>query len=300
MTVASPTGQSTILWLDANGYLARVANAAGEKLSFTYLDGLMVSLTDAASRVHRFTYDSAGRLVRDENPAGGVTTIAHASLISSGLVSDTVATTSVMGRTTTYRSDRSPDGTQLQSLVSPDGARDEATIKSDGTQSHTVAGGMKTTTKIAGDPRFCHRRSEPGPRPSPSPGTRGPPGDFKRHDSLGRSTSKATDGHSGGLTSVLRLRSTLHRGHAAPAPPDCSPRAGTRNVPTLRRALKREHLSRGPRVRDDPMKLVPSEAVGDRSRRSLHGGLVRARRAWLAPKLMPSPAPLGFANSATR
>ena len=63
---------------------ANVTNPAGDAVQLTYYSGtatgLLATLTDARGNVHRYTYDALRRLIRDENPAGGVTTLARTDL----------------------------------------------------------------------------------------------------------------------------------------------------------------------------------------------------------------------------
>jgi YD repeat-containing protein len=63
--ILGPYGQRTGLTLDANNYLAIIANPAGESVAFTYLgDGLLATLTDPRSNVYRFSYDTIGACFR--------------------------------------------------------------------------------------------------------------------------------------------------------------------------------------------------------------------------------------------
>lgn len=67
--IIAPGGQVTSLVTDANGYLALVNNPANEQVSMTYTaDGLLTQLVDARNGVHKFQYDSLGRLIVDEDP----------------------------------------------------------------------------------------------------------------------------------------------------------------------------------------------------------------------------------------
>src|SRR5438132_4234644 len=82
--IVAPFGQRTTLAVQGDGYLSRVTNPAGEAVQLTYNSGnaagLLATLTDPRGHVHRYLYDAMGRLVRDENPAGGVTTLARTDL----------------------------------------------------------------------------------------------------------------------------------------------------------------------------------------------------------------------------
>jgi YD repeat-containing protein len=74
--IVSPFGQRTTLLVDSNGFLARITNPAGEAVQLvSTAGGLLTSLTDPRSNTHRFFYDLLGRLVRDEDPAGGFSTL---------------------------------------------------------------------------------------------------------------------------------------------------------------------------------------------------------------------------------
>src|SRR5690606_32196349 len=70
--IISPYGQETLFDLNDSGYIARITNPAGEQQEFGYLDnGLLTEYVTPRGHSYAFTYDSLGRLIRDDDPAGG-------------------------------------------------------------------------------------------------------------------------------------------------------------------------------------------------------------------------------------
>ena len=76
--IVAPHGQTTALAVDGDGYLVSITNPAGEAISFTYGNGgLLASMTDAKGQPHGFGYDALGRLIHDQDPAGGFKDLAR-------------------------------------------------------------------------------------------------------------------------------------------------------------------------------------------------------------------------------
>ena len=85
--IVSPYGQRTSLAVNSEGWLERVSNTAGEMVEIGYTEGgLFNSLLDSRGGLHRFVYDTMGRLVRDEDPAGGVTSLERQEIENGYLV----------------------------------------------------------------------------------------------------------------------------------------------------------------------------------------------------------------------
>ncbi|HVW30878.1 MAG TPA: LamG-like jellyroll fold domain-containing protein [Polyangiaceae bacterium] len=79
-SIAGPFGHITTLGVDANGFLSSVLDPAGAETDFTYTDGgLMTSRIDPNEGVHSFDWDDEGRLLRDQNAAGGFQTLSRAA-----------------------------------------------------------------------------------------------------------------------------------------------------------------------------------------------------------------------------
>jgi RHS repeat-associated protein len=149
--ILAPFGQHTALTTDANGYLASVANPAGEIVRlFSKSSGLLDSLVDPRGKTHRFTYSSLGQLRRDDDPAGGFSTLAFRQ----GTTKDTVDLTTALGRKTTYRTERMPNGDTRQIVTDPAGMVKTSVVGSDGGTATDGADGTSTAASVRGDPRF--------------------------------------------------------------------------------------------------------------------------------------------------
>jgi RHS repeat-associated protein len=153
--IVAPFGQRTILDVDTDGYLSRVTNPAAESVQLTYnigvAEGLLSTLTDPRGNMHRYQYDALGRLVRDENPAGGVTTLARTDITDNHYA---VAVTTALGRVTTYEVEEIPTGDTRRVRIDPDGARTETLIRNDGSRRVSYPDGMVVDLVDGPDPRF--------------------------------------------------------------------------------------------------------------------------------------------------
>ena len=79
--------------------LAKIIRPLYKEISLEYSsEGLLTSLSDHKENVHRFTYDESGRLVRDEDPAGGYTELTRTEHPNGYLVRGETAE----GRVSTY------------------------------------------------------------------------------------------------------------------------------------------------------------------------------------------------------
>lgn len=153
--IVSPGGLRTTVAVNAAGYLASVTDPAGGSARFTYdtgvAEGLLATLTDPRDNVHRYFYDARGRLVRDENPAGGVTSLARTDVT---LERYTVAVTTAAGPTTTYDVEELANGETRRTRTDPSGARQETLVRTDGSRRTTYPDGTVTTLVLRGDPRW--------------------------------------------------------------------------------------------------------------------------------------------------
>lgn len=105
--IKAPFGQRTTFRLDAQGYLASVIDPTGQSTQLTYTDdGLLTGLTTPNGHRYRFRYNALGRLIRDEDPAGGFKALTRHEFSSGFEVS--LATT--LGQTTSYRVEEWPTG----------------------------------------------------------------------------------------------------------------------------------------------------------------------------------------------
>jgi RHS repeat-associated protein len=153
--IVAPFGQRTTLAVDANGYLSHVTNPAGEAVQLTYnsgnAEGLLATLTDPRGNVHRYFYDALGRLIRDENPAGGVTTLARTDITDGHYA---VTLTTALGLVTTYEVEELSTGDTRRVRIDPSGARTESLIRTDGSRLITYPDGTVANLVEGPDPRF--------------------------------------------------------------------------------------------------------------------------------------------------
>jgi YD repeat-containing protein len=150
--VTGPYEERTATSLDAQGYLASVTNANDEATRFSYSSlGLLLTLTGprTATDVHRFSYDSVGRLTKDVAPSGSFKTLTRTDAADG---SYSVALATRLGRTQIQRvSD--PDAISMaREVTGSDGVLHS--FKSGGGTITRTTPTTTTTTALAGDPRF--------------------------------------------------------------------------------------------------------------------------------------------------
>jgi RHS repeat-associated protein len=146
----APGGQRTILATTADGLLASATDPAGQKITLTYRNELLSTKKDARGNTHTFTYDGAGRLIRDEDPAGGFSVLTRTEDLTSAKVSVTTAA----GLTTLFSSAELSDGSRERRTVDRAGLVTLHRIEDSGAESITSPDGMTVTTSMAPDPRF--------------------------------------------------------------------------------------------------------------------------------------------------
>ncbi len=151
IAIVASGGQRTTLTLGSNGYLSAVANPAGETTGMTYkTGGLLETLTDARDGVYQFAYDPDGRLIRDEDPAGGVKTLARLETPGQTVVTLTTG----LGRTTLYATGVLSNGDRLRSVTAPDGATTRLLITDGSVWILTAPDGTTQRVTYAPDPRW--------------------------------------------------------------------------------------------------------------------------------------------------
>lgn len=102
VVVTSAFGRKTRLVLDGNGHLAQVIDPGGRTHRLTHsTEGRLLSLKKPMGQLSEFTYDASGFLVRDVG-AGG-TAIDLTREIDVGGLSQTVTSSTVLGRKTIYQ-----------------------------------------------------------------------------------------------------------------------------------------------------------------------------------------------------
>jgi RHS repeat-associated protein len=149
--IVAPFGQRTVLALDGNGYLSSVTDPAGQATTMTYSsDGLLQTFRDPNGHESQMTYDELGRLVRDQNAAGGFQQLQKTINGSQSLVTRTTA----MGRQTQYQIDGQFQGATRRIYTYSDGTRNIQEIKNDDTSTTTSADGTVVSLVNGPDPRF--------------------------------------------------------------------------------------------------------------------------------------------------
>lgn len=149
VAIVAPGGQATALALDASGLLATVTAPEGDAVHLGYdASGLLTSLVEPGGGAHAFTW-AAGRLVRDDGPAGRSAAIAQ----QQDGTRRTVTFTSAEGRTTSYLRELLPAGDHSL-RTDPAGAVTEKLVTPDGTSVTTLPDGTVTTLSYVPDPRW--------------------------------------------------------------------------------------------------------------------------------------------------
>ena len=153
--IVAPFGQHTTLAVNGAGYLASVTNPAGQVMQLTYnagtAVGLLASLTDPRGGVHLYQYDAVGRLVHDQDPAGGVKTLARTDISDNHY---TVTITSAPGLLTTHEVEELANGDTRRVRISPSGAHTESLLHADGSRQVTYPDGSVANLVEGPDPRF--------------------------------------------------------------------------------------------------------------------------------------------------
>ncbi len=152
--LVAPRGQRTELSLDPEGWLASVVNPAGEEVRLGYHPGgLLATLTDPNGNVRRYEYDVIGRLVRDENAAGGFTSLSR----NETRAEVSVEVASALGRARTHTVERPIWGGGRYVNTWPDGTSTEQSIGVDGARQVLYPDGTILRTRTSPDPRFGMR-----------------------------------------------------------------------------------------------------------------------------------------------
>ncbi len=150
--IVGPDGGTTVLAVDANGFLAGVTNPAGDAVGLASTDdGLLTSLVDPRAGTTTFTYDGDGRLIGDTDPALHTQTLARDTL-PGGFE---VTRTSPLALETRSRVERLPTGIERRTVTAPDGtsARSDRSIDG-GAVTITSPDGTTLTHVASPDPRF--------------------------------------------------------------------------------------------------------------------------------------------------
>jgi RHS repeat-associated protein len=156
--VVSPYGQRTALSLDANGYLSALTDPVSATVVLTSTaSGLLTGLRDADGNMHSFSYDPSGRLIKDQAPDGGNTTLSRAddaSQTSAYTVKLGTALNATTTYTKTYQVQTAATGAQVRVNTWPDGLQASSRLGADGSSTDAAQDGTITRTTLGPDPRF--------------------------------------------------------------------------------------------------------------------------------------------------
>jgi YD repeat-containing protein len=157
LAIVAPDGQETTLAVDANGYLDWVENPADETTDLTHAaNGLLEELRDARQNVWTFTYDDQGRLLRDDDPAGGYKTLTRTDSATGYEVAvrSAVELSPLDERVTAYAVAPQPGGGMTRSVTRPDGTVTSIIESADGGRATSWPDGRTRTVVRGADPRF--------------------------------------------------------------------------------------------------------------------------------------------------
>jgi RHS repeat-associated protein len=148
--IIAPGGQKTGLAVNENGYLSNIICPLLKEKVLTYDDGgLLKTFSDHKGNIYTFTYDELGRLVKDEDPAGGYTELSREELENGHEVSAKTAE----GRVSKYRMEYLGTGGARRVNTDPLGGVTTTEIKPDAASEVTYPDGTVVTMVQGPDPR---------------------------------------------------------------------------------------------------------------------------------------------------
>ena len=104
-----------------------------------------LDLTDPRQHLHQFQYDDLGRLLRDEDPAGGFTALSRTDTEFGHEISQTDA----LNVTSRYRGEILPDGSRLSLTIGADGGTNISLAAPNGGVTNSLADGTVTIMQQA-------------------------------------------------------------------------------------------------------------------------------------------------------
>ncbi len=149
--ITAPGGQQTTVALNADDFMASIANPQSETTRFEYTSkGLMTKLITPRDGTHEFEYDDFGLLTRDKDPVGGYKELSATNTRTSR----SIMLRTAGGRTSTYSSSISPVGTKTAVGVAASGVAWNRTTDSSEKSTFTDSLGGVLTVERDADPRF--------------------------------------------------------------------------------------------------------------------------------------------------
>jgi RHS repeat-associated protein len=149
-------GQRSSVTLNADGYLESLTNPANERHDMTYQAGGLLKTFAQPRRdgpkngVHTFTYDAEGRLIKDENAAGGWQALRRTTLNNGYQVE--IGTSE--GLTTTYRYEFTSDKRAISTQTEPGGQKFVREVRPNNTTIITDSTGTVITATYTADPNW--------------------------------------------------------------------------------------------------------------------------------------------------
>lgn len=149
--IVSADGITTYLTPDFNGHLQQIRDPEGGTHRFTYdPNGLLLTHTNPRESSTSFSYNDDGKLISDLNELMGGWQLARSKLENGYQVE----MTSAEGRTSTYKSEYLPVGTEVFTTIKPDGTQRVKTRDNTQVTTVTYPDGTVSTSKYGPDPRF--------------------------------------------------------------------------------------------------------------------------------------------------
>lgn len=153
MAIVAPSGQRTELQADDNGYLTAIRpDPDGPAHGFAYgAEGLMKAQMDPRGFLHKYVYDSLGRIERVANAENNISVLSTEQSQNF----QRVTYTTPEGRVTKYETQDAIDGKRTTKVIFPDNTYNQSVLDSRmGKQSTTLADGTKIDQELTPDPIF--------------------------------------------------------------------------------------------------------------------------------------------------
>ncbi len=151
--IVAPFGQRTELLADENGYLdSIIPDPNGAPHQFVYsAEGLMRGQVDPRTYLHKYVYDSLGRIERVSDAESNVSVLTSDN--SANL--KRVIFTTPQGRVTQYESADALNGTRTMKVVFPDNTVNQSVINSRmGKHTTSLADGTQVDVELTPDPIY--------------------------------------------------------------------------------------------------------------------------------------------------
>jgi RHS repeat-associated protein len=150
LAIVSPFGHRTSLATDADGYLTTITDGAAiTRLSYSP-GGSLTALVSPNGFTYQFGYDELGRLIRDQDPAGGVQVLSRSDAPNGS----TVTKSSALGVTTSYKVEQTATGDERRVNTFPNGSSSTRLLSPDGTSTLELPDNTRIVARFQPDRRF--------------------------------------------------------------------------------------------------------------------------------------------------